>query len=134
MKSLHKLILSKFLFFFKIVLRKQKWTYNKEAIWPDTDQEIGLGTMFKNIFTISNEQKVLVFRFKVVVWIFWMDSMLLNSRSLSAAIYLKVVGIQNQQIIQPYRTFSCNESYSFFTIKNQKQNILQFFYYWTLGY
>ena len=46
------------------------------------------------------------------------DSIHLSSRSISAVIYLKVVGAQNHATIHSYRTFSSKESKSFFTTEH----------------
>ena len=46
------------------------------------------------------------------------DSIHLSSRSLSAVIYLKVVGAQNHQTILSYRTFGSKEYEPFFTTEH----------------
>ena len=47
-----------------------------------------------------------------------LDSIHLSRRSISAVIYLKVVGIKNHPTILSYQTFGSKESYSFFTTEH----------------
>ena len=54
------------------------------------------------------------------------DSIHLSSRSISAEVYLKVVGAQNHPTIISYQRFGSKESYSFFAtehlvLKNEKK-------------
>ena len=67
---------------------------------------------FQNTLNVTAELLRWLFKYLKV------DSIHMSSRSISAVIYLKMVGAQNHPTILSYRTFSSKESLSFFTTKH----------------
>ena len=76
-------------------------------------------------FLYDSKKKIYILYIVICIliqrWLFEylkVDSISLSSRSISAVIYLKVVGAQNHPTILSYRTFGSKESKSFFTTEH----------------